>query len=374
MPPMNNISRRDLLRLLGYGSLASAGVAGFAACSPPESEGTDSGSGGGGGDGELGSELTLATWPNYDDPELLEKFREETGVRVNVQVYGSTEEMETLLRAGNSGIDIAVPSQYAIPGWISSKLIQPLDYDKIDVDLSGWNKAVVDQEFDPGNEYTIPKHWGTTGMIYSEELGEEPTTWREFFELAGSLDRRATIVDHQISSIGSAAVALGLDFNVQDPQGLSEVADYLIGMKSKLFAISSDVQPGLRNGDSWLSIAWTGDGVQVVRDNPTFKYVIASDGGEIWSDNWSVAADAPHPEAAWAFLKFIHEPENAAANINFTLYAHGDPEVNELVDKEVVDNPVVYPDDDTIAPLSFATAETYNSPDRAKTWSRIKSS
>lgn len=371
MPPLNNMPRRELLRLLGYGSLAATGVVGLAACAPPETEG--SGSGSGSDSGELGDQLTLATWPNYDDPQLLEKFREETGVRVNVQVYGSTEEMETLLRAGNSGIDIAVPSQYAIPGWISSELIQPLNYDKIGTDLSGWNKAVVDQEFDPGNEYTIPKHWGTTGFIYSEELGEEPTTWREFFELAGSLDRRATIVDHQISSIGSAAVALGLDFNVQDAQGLSEVADYLMGMKSSLFGITSDVQPGLRNGDSWMSIAWTGDGVQVVRDNPGFKYVIATDGGEIWSDNWSVAADAPHAEAAWAFLKFIHEPENAAANINFTLYAHGDPEVNELVDEEVTDNPVVYPDDDTIAPLSFATAETYNSSDRAKTWSRIKS-
>jgi spermidine/putrescine transport system substrate-binding protein len=374
MPPLNTLSRRDLLRLLGYGSLVT-GLGAAAACSPPE-DGSDAtrDEGGGGGGGELGESLTVATWPNYDDPAVLERFTDETGVRVNVQVYGSTEEMETLLRAGNSGIDIAVPSQYAIPGWISSGLIQPLDYDTMEVDLTDWNKAVVDQEFDPGNKYTIPKHWGTTGMIYSEELGSEPTTWQEFFELAPTLDRRATIVDHQISSIGSTAVALGMDFNVQDQKSLKEVEEFLKGLKDDLFAITSDVQPGLRNGDSWLSIAWTGDGVQVVRDNPGFKYVIGRDGGEIWSDNWSVAKDAPHAEAAWAFLKFIHEPQNAADNINFTLYAHGDPKVNELVDPEVTDNPVVYPDEETVAPLSFATAETYNSPARAETWSRIKSS
>jgi spermidine/putrescine transport system substrate-binding protein len=366
MPAPINLSRRDLLRILGYGSLA----AGVAACAPPSS-GTKTSSGGG---GSIGDKLTLATWPNYDDPAVIQRFTEQTGVQVNVQVFGSTEEMEALLRAGNSGIDLAVPSQYAIPGWISGGLIQPLDYDKIGVDLSGWNNAVVNQEFDPENKYTIPKHWGTTGMIYSTELGHEPKTWKEFFEIAPTLDRRATIVDHQISSIGSTAVGLGLDFNVRDEKGLQEVESFLKSIKSDLFAITSDIQPGLRNSDSWMSIAWTGDGVQVVRDNPDFKYVIGADGGEIWSDNWSMAKDAPHSEAALAFLKFIHEPRNAADNINFTLYAHADPAVNKLVDPEVLDNPVVYPDDQTIAPLSFATAETYNSPLRAETWARIKSS
>lgn len=369
MPP-SRISRRDLLRILGYGSLAVGVGTALPGCAPPAKEPVS----GGGGGGALGSTLNLATWPNYDDPAVLERFAAETGVRVNVQVFGSTEEMEALLRAGNSGIDIAVPSQYAIPGWIKDGLLQPLNYDKIAVDLSTWNPAVVNQQFDPGNKFTIPKHWGTTGMIYSDKLGAEVSTWQQFFQLAPTLDRRATIVDHQISSIGSAAVSLGLDFNVNDAAGLGEVEKFLKSIKAKLFAVTSDIQPGLRNGEAWLSIAWTGDGVQVVRDNPTFKYVIGKDGGEIWSDNWGVAKDAPHAEAAWAFLKFIHEPKNAADNINFTLYPHGDPAVNALVDDKVKTNPVIYPDEATIKPLSFATADTYNSPLRAETWARIKSS
>lgn len=371
MPSPNAISRRSLLRLLGYGSLAAGAGASLSACAPPT---TASNTGTAAKSGELGSTLNLATWPNYDDPAVLQRFTDETGVRVNVQVFGSTEEMEALLRAGNSGIDVAVPSQYAIPGWIQSGLLQPLDYDKIEVDVSGWNKAVVDQEFDPGNKFTLPKHWGTTGMIFSEDIGTQLSSWAEFFKLAPTLDRRALIVDHQISSIGSAAVSLGLDFNVGDEKGLGEVEKFLKSIKLKLFAISSDTQPGLRNGDTWMSIAWTGDGVQVVRDNPAFKYVIGKDGGEIWSDNWSVPKDAPHAEAAWAFLKFIHQPQNAADNINFSLYPHADPAVTAMVDAAVRDNPVIYPAEETIAPLSFATAETYNSPLRAETWARIKSS
>lgn len=371
MTASSRMSRRNLLKALGYGSLVSVGGA-AAGCSPPASdtpsEDPDSAT------GARGSTVTLATWPNYDDPELLERFAAETGIRVNVRVFGSTEEMEALLRAGNSGIDIAVPSQYAIPGWIESGLIRELNHERMELDLSAWNKAIVDQDFDPGNQFTVPKHWGTTGMICAPDVGQMPRTWKEYFEIAREVDRRAVIVDHQISSIGSAAVALGMDFNARDEASMREVEEFLKDLKSDLYGITSDIQPGLRNGETWMSIAWTGDGVQVVRDNPEFEYIIATDGGEIWSDNWSIAADAPNESGAYEFLKFIHQPDVAAQDIDFALYAHADPAVNELVNAEVRSNPVIYPDEATVAPLSFASSETYNSKLRADTWARIKSS
>ncbi len=115
----------------------------------------------------LGDTLNLATWPNYHSQETLDAFQAQTGVAVNLTVYGSTEEMEAKLRAGNSGIDLVVPSNYAIQGWTADRLIEPLDYSKLPgVDLSAWNPLFVDQDFDPDNTYTIPKNWGTTGIAY----------------------------------------------------------------------------------------------------------------------------------------------------------------------------------------------------------------
>lgn len=376
MPPIYSPSRRQFLQMVGAGS-ALVATGGLTGCGAPDSDGADSADSSKPAEGgDLGSTLTLATWPNYDDPALLERFKSETGVSVNVQVYGSTEEMEALLRAGNSGIDIAVPSQYAIPGWRTDTLIEPLDYALLGgPDLSAWNPLVTNQAFDPENKYTIPKHWGTTGMLYSpEDVGQELTSWAQYFEIGPALDRRCQIVDHQISSLGSAAAGLGYDFNTIDPTELGEVEAYLKSIKSKLFAISSDIQPGIRNGDSWMTIAWTGDGIQVIRDKPELKYAIATDGGEVWTDSWSIAADAPHRSAAYAFLKFMLIPEVAAKNIDFTLFPHCDPAVNELVSPEVRNNTTVYPPDSAIEVLSFASTETYNSPLRAETWSRIKSS
>lgn len=327
----------------------------------------------------LGDTLNIATWPLYHDQATLDRFTEATGVAVNIRTYGSTEEMEALLRAGNSGIDIAVPSQYAVQGWISDGLLEQLDYGRMpSVDLSTWDPLFVNQDFDPGNAFTIPKNWGTTGIAYwADEVDPAPTSWADFFRMAGedAYAGRFQIVDHQISSMGSAAVALGYDLNTVDEAELNAVADMLIALKPNLYAINSDVEPPLRNRDSLATIAWTGNGVAVVRDNPdTAQYIVASDGGELWVDSWGIAADAPHKDAAYAFLDFILQPENSAADTVFSLFPHANPAVLPLLPEEVSGNTVIYPPQELLQTLTISNAEAYNSQLRSDTWARIKSS
>lgn len=349
----------------------------IAACAPQSSDTTDgSNTTADQGSGSAGDTLNIATWPNYHDPDTIEKFTEETGINVNISVFGSTEEMEALLRAGNSGLDIVVPTHYAVPAWIEDGLIEELDYEAMgNPDLSDWNELFVDQPFDPGNTYSIPKNWGTTGIIYAPEAGDPVTSWSDFFARAESdLEGRALIVDHQISTIGSAAVAMGYDLNTTDPDELADIEQMLVELKPHLWAISSDVQPPLRNGDTWASMAWTGDGVQVVRDNPDYAYVIPDDGGELWVDNWTVAADAPHREAAYKFLEFILRPENSAADTEFILFPHANPAVLGLLSDDVANNPVIYPDQSAISRMTLSSAEAYNSQERAEMWARVKAS
>ncbi|MBA3235362.1 MAG: spermidine/putrescine ABC transporter substrate-binding protein [Chloroflexi bacterium] len=365
------ISRRHFLA----GTGAGLGALALAACAP--GAGSSSAPSAGGGGGNLGDTLNLATWPNYHSQEVLDTFTAETGVAINVGVYGSTEEMEAKLRAGNSGIDVVVPSNYAVEGWVKDGLIEALDYGSMpDFTIADWNARFMDQAFDKGNKYTIPKNWGTTGIAYrSSKVSEDLKTWKQFFDLAGgTYDGKALIVDHQISSFGSAAVAMGYSLNTIDPTEMAAVEAMLIALKPKLFAISSDVQPPLRALDTWLSVAWTGDGVQVVRDNEDARYVVASDGGELWIDSFTVAADAPHKAAAYAFLNYITQPKQAAAETEFSLFPHANDKATELLSAEVKDNQVIYPSADSLVKLEYAVNATYNSPERAEAWARIKAS
>jgi spermidine/putrescine transport system substrate-binding protein len=373
------IERRISRRRFLAGTGAGLGALALAACAPAPagSSAPSAAASAGGGTGNLGDTLNLATWPNYHSQEVLDAFTANTGVAINVGVYGSTEEMEAKIRAGNSGIDVVLPSNYAIEGWVADSLIEPLDYSKLpNFVAADWNPRFMNQAFDPGNKVSIPKNWGTTGIAYrSSKVTEDVTTWEQFFELAGTTyEGRTLIVDHQISSFGSAAVAMGFSLNTIDPAEMAEVEAMLTALKPKLFAISSDVQPPLRNLDTWLSIAWTGDGVQVGRDNEDARYVVASDGGELWIDSYTVAADAPHRDAAYAFLDYILQPEQAAAETEFCLFPHANDKATALLIDEVKNNTVIYPSPDSLVKLEYAVNATYNSAERAEAWARIKAS
>ena len=361
------LSRRQFLAVSGAGMTAAA----LAACAPaPAASQAPAAS-------AAGATMTLATWPNYHSPDVIKAFEETSGIKVNLTVYGSTEEMEAKIRAGNSGIDVVVPSNYAVEGWVADKLIAPIDYAKLPKFVrADWNKLFMDQAFDKGNTHTIPKNWGTTGIAYrSNKVTTDVTTWKQFFDVAGTTySGKTVIVDHQISSIGSAAVGMGYSLNTIDPTEMGAIEKMLSALKPKLYAITSDVQPSLRSEDSWLTIAWTGDGVQVSRDNADARYVVADDGGELWIDSYSIAADAPNPAGAYALLDDITQPENAALETAFCLYPHANDKATALLDPAIRDNPIIYPSQAKLAKLEYAVSATYNSPLRAETWARIKAS
>ncbi len=369
------LSRRHFLA----GTGAGLGALALAACAPaPAATSGPSAAPSSGGEGSgLGDTLNLATWPNYHSQEVLDGFTALTGVAINLGVYGSTEEMEAKIRAGNSGIDVVVPSNYAIEGWVADSLIEPLDYARMpDFVKADWNARFMDQAFDKGNKYSLPKNWGTTGIAYrSSKVSADLTTWKQFFDLAATTYAgKAQIVDHQISSFGSAAVAMGYSLNTIDPTEMAAVEAMLIALKPKLFAISSDVQPALRALDTWLTIAWTGDGVQVGRDEADARYIVAADGGELWIDSYTVAADAPHKDAAYAFINYITQPKQAAGETEFSLFPHANDKATALLSDAVRNNQVIYPSADSLVKLEYAVNATYNSAARAETWARIKAS
>ena len=110
------------------------------------------------------------------------------------------------------------------------------------------------------------------------------------------------------------------------------------------------------------------------RDKADARYVVADDGGELWIDSYSIASDAPNAAAAYAFLDYILQPENAALETTFCLFPHANDKATALLDPAIKDNEIIYPKPDRLTKLEYAVNATYNSPLRAETWARIKSS
>ncbi|MEP9374324.1 spermidine/putrescine ABC transporter substrate-binding protein [Mesorhizobium sp. KR1-2] len=361
-----SISRRHFLGVTGLGAatLALGGAMPGLFTRPAYAE------------GELGNQLSIATWPNYHNTEVLQEFTDKTGVAVDVNVFGSNEEMLAKLQAGSAGWSMFVATNYTISTYKQLDFIEPLDLAKLpNFDMSAQNQRFANEGMVDGVVYGIPKHWGTTGFILNTAR-VDPTiaTWKDFWDRAMTdYTGRAIVHDYQLTAIGMALKYYGYSFNSVDPNELAKAEELLMKAKPHLFGITSDYQPPLRNGDAWMSLCWVGDAKQLNRDDPNMLYVLGAEGGEIWTDFFVIPKDAPHREAAYAFLNYLLDPAVQVREAEVAGYPLTDKRAVGLQPAEVVNDPILNPAAELLSALEFGAAVTLTDPNRAEIIARFKS-
>lgn len=326
--------------------------------------------------GDLGTQMSIATWPNYHDPATFEAFTAATGVAVEVNVFGSNEEMLAKLQAGGIGWDLFVPTNYTISTYVKLGLIDELDLSKLpNYDASTENARFTNEGIVEGKTYAVPKNWGTTGIaVNSDKIKAPVASWKDFFEIAMTeADGRAMVHDYQLTTIGNALVSLGFSFNSIKPEELAKAEELLIKVKPHLYAINSDYQPSMRATDAWMTMCWTNDGAQLNRDMPEIKFVLGKDGGEIWSDFYAIPKSAANKPAGYALLDYLMTPANAVKEHIANGAPTTDSRVMKLLPAYVTSNKIVYPDEAALTPLEFGAAVTLTDPGRAELMARFKS-
>jgi spermidine/putrescine transport system substrate-binding protein len=326
---------------------------------------------------EIGDRVVLATWPNYHDPANFEAFTDATSAFVQVNVFGSNEEMLAKLQAGGSGWDVFVPTNYTITTYVAEDLIEPLDVSKLpNYDAEAFDPRFSDAGSVDGTLYAVPKNWGTTGFAVntSHDGGNPLTTWKDFFDrTVNDFSGRTMVHDYQLTTIGNALKYFGYSFNSIDPSELADAERLLIDVKPHLFAISSDYQPAMRSGDAWMTMCWTGDGKQMNSDMPEIAYVLGREGGEIWSDYYAIPKGAAHREAAYALINYMLDPQVNAREVLAHGYPVADSRTNKLLPEEILNDPILYPAQELLDALEFGAAATLTDPNRAELLARFKS-
>jgi putrescine transport system substrate-binding protein len=82
--------------------------------------------------------------------------------------------------------------------------------------------------------------------------------------------------------------------------------------------------------------------------------------------------DAPNPNAAYAWLNFIHEPEVQADETNFTGYGSPNDEAKKYIDPKVLADESIFPPDDVMKNLEGAK-DTSGNQQRIDIWQEFKS-
>lgn len=298
----------------------------------------------------------LYNWGDYIDPDLLDKFEEETGFNVVMETFDSNEAMITKIKQETTDFDICIPSEYAVEMMRDQGLIEKLDHSKIK-GLSNIDERFLDREYDPGNEYSIPYLWGTFGILYNTKKYEESDfeSWKNLWD--PKFKGEILSFDGARETLGIGLLANNLSLNTEDPAKLTEIRDELIGFMGNVKAILADeIRMYMALEEANVGITFSGDASNAIESNDNLSYVIPKEGSNIWFDNMVIPKTSKNKEAAYAFINFMLEPENAAQNADYIWYATPNKKAMDLIDPEARCDKTLYPDDEIINKLEVFKA------------------
>jgi len=333
--------------------------------------------------------VNVYNWSDYIDDSLIQEFTEKTGIRVVYDVFDSNELLETKLLAGGSGYDVVVPTGSFLARQIQAGVFQKLDKEKLPNLKNMWD-VITDRtdKYDPGGEYSINYMWGTVGIGYNvqkaaEILGtEDIDSWDVLFKPENAAKFAACgiyMLDSPSDMIPIALNYLGIDPNSTEQDDIAKAEELFLAIRPSIRKFhSSEYINALANGDICMAVGWSGDVLQA-RDRADeadqgvgVAYVAPKEGTQMWFDQMAIPADAPNVAEAHEFLNFIMEPDVIAKATNYVYFANGNLASKEFIDKEVLEDTAIYPDEAAMATLfTHIPYDTRTQRIVTRSWTRI---
>jgi spermidine/putrescine transport system substrate-binding protein len=372
------LTRNELLRRGAAGGALLAFPSILAACG-----GGDGDSGGGGG--ELKDVLNFANWPLYIDeekPTTLEDFTTQTGIKVNYfeEINDNAEyfaKIQGPLSQGQ-GIDrdiFVFTDNSRFPGiLVNEGWVEKLDKSLIP-NIENLVPAQAAPPFDPNREYSLPWQSGMTGIAWNEDL-TGPVQSIEQLLTDAKLKGKVSMLTEMADSVGLVMLANGDDPGSVTDDSFNAAIDRVQGAVDSgqivRFTGNDFAQP-LTNGTFAASVAWSGDIVQLLADNPKLKWAIPTDGGMIWTDNMLIPAGGSVPTAS-TYMNFVYDPTIAAriaAYVNYVTPVVGAKEELAKTDPETANNQLIFPNEETLSQVKQFDSEALNNDEYITLWQGV---
>ena len=350
-------------RLIGSARILALGVFLLSACGggkPAADQAAPAADAARSGAARAGGALNLFIWSDYLAPTTLSDFEHQTGITVHAAYYDSNETLETKLLAGSSGYDVVVPTASYFERQIKAGVYLTLDKSKLP-NLKNMDPQLMARvaQHDPDNAHGVIYMWGTNGIGYNEKMvtalmPDAPLdSWRLVFDpaVAAKIAKCGiSVLDSPAEMVRAVLNYLGKDPNSQKPEDVQAAEATLLKIRPYIRNInSSEYIEALANGDLCVAVGYNGDVLQA-RDRARdankgidIKYVVPKEGSIIWFDMLAIPKDAPHPEAAYAYLNYIMEPKVIADISNFKRFANANLASQPYVLESVKDDPAIYP-------------------------------
>ncbi len=331
---------------LGVLALMVAACGGDDATDGVDGTAIDGGDGGGAANctlDQVDGDLNFFNWTEYMDPGLITAFETEYGIDIVESFYESNEAMLAQLQAGVN-YDLIVPSDYMVGIMIQENLLAPISPTVVP-NIANLAERFTTLPYDPGNKYSAPYQYGTTGIgVNTALVGEDfPHSWGLLFDPALTADfpGGVSVLNDPREAMGAALEYLGYSLNDTDLAHLQEAADVISAAKGTIAAFDSDQNDeALANGEVSVAHGYSGAillGFEDAANPDDFVYILPEEGATLWVDNMTVPANADHPCSAFTFMNYLLDAQNGATLTNFNWYGSPNAAALEFVEPEVVE-------------------------------------
>jgi len=372
------LTRNELLRRGAAGGALLAFPSLLAACGGGDDGGSSSG-------GELKTVLNFANWPFYidvDKPTSLQKFTAQSKIKVNYyeEINDNAEyfaKVQGPLSQGNSiDRDIFVltdnsrfPGLLVDQGWV-----EELDKDLIP-NITNLVDAQASPPFDPDRTYSLPWQSGMTGIAWNEDVTGPVTSVQQLLE-DPKLKGKVTMLQEMADSVGLVMLQNGDDPLAVTDESFTKAIDAVqaaVDSGQVRRFTGNDYAAPLAKGDLAAAFAWSGDIVQLIPDNPKLKWAIPESGGMIWTDNMLIPTGGSVPTAS-TYMNYVYDPAVAAqiaAYIQYVTPVKGAKEELAKIDPELANNPLIFPDDNTLSQVNQFDSAALDNEDYITQWQGV---
>jgi spermidine/putrescine transport system substrate-binding protein len=244
-------------------------------------------------------------------PELLAQYTKETGIEAEMSVHATNEEiMGKVTAGGGKGYEELFGSGQFVEALVKLGLVAELDPANIP-NLANLYPEAQTLGYDPGNKHSVPYAWGTTGLCYRSDLvAAAPTSWMDLLKPADDVKGKVTMMSTDRWLMAAGLKALGYSVNATDEAEIAAAKDLLIEAKKTLLAYDDTTfYSKLVSGEASLVQAWDGWCNYGIAENADIKYMIPSEGTDMWVDTMVVTAASENKAAAEAFINYVLRPE-----------------------------------------------------------------
>jgi spermidine/putrescine transport system substrate-binding protein len=316
--------------------------------------------------GPAKGKLEISQWPLYIDPGkkgTIAEFEKKTGVDVkyiedindNDQFFGKIRQQ---LEQGDSG----GRSIIVLSDWLAARMdklgyLQHFDYSALPNVKQNLIPALRHPAADPKRAFTIPWQSGMTGLIVRDDLAPGVDSINDLFD--PKYKGKVTMLTEMRDSVPMTLKAMGIDPEKATHDQWLDAVDKIdkaaqSGQVRKF--TGNEYIKDLPKGDTWIALGWSGDAVQLQKDNPHIKFVMPKEGCMLWSTSMEIPVGAPNPQAAQKFIDFVYEPEvqaDIAEYINYVTPVSGVKEILRKRDPALAKSELIFPSKEYTANCSF---------------------